>query len=462
MPATVDGNKKSGFIEMIWEQLDALTEESKQAALLKCTESEFDANAGAVTLDESYVNLADDKQVLRESIENRKLVQLPITVQRQLKAALDNVVKFERELAAGTDQVVNLVGAIEQVHVAVWQYRLGHMTEQLVGYETKSNQLKTLRRETTKMKEELNQGLELKQSVEELLAELTKRRDGINEELDKATTEAAALAKNAASTQKLSQDADAKLRAIQQSETASADSLARIKASHAEATKIEEGLTKFYQKVDETRTKVTKLDEDSQRLVKEQKEQVDKLVSRLNELEDKIADQIEKATGFSLFDSFLKRRDSLSKSKYIWAGAGLVFLLGLVILTLYLTKQPMDFNHVFWLRLAIAVPLGFALYFCLHQYSTERRLEEEYNFRANISTSLVPYKDIVKELVSEADYAKFIIETIEKVFTSPTDKVFADAEKNADMFSDKNLKKADTWLTMARKHLTIPGLPTPG
>lgn len=460
MPATLDDTQKSGLIESIWEALESLTDETRDAALAKCKEMEFDASSGLVSLDESYINLADAKLVLKDAVEHRKLIQLPITVQRNINASLDNIIKFQASLIAGENQVVNLTATIEKLHYELWVYRLGQMSDQLVGYETKSNQLKTLRRETSKLKEDLNTGLELKQSVEELLQDLTGRRDSLDSEIKKATDESATLTKSAAATQKLSQEADAKLRAIQQNETAAVEALARIKASHGEAAKIEEGLTKFFQKVDDTRTKITKLDEDAQTTVKQQKDEVDKLLARLAELEGKIASQIEKATGFSLFDSFLKRRDALAKTKYIWAGASVVALAGLVWLTIYLTSTPMDLNHIFWFRLAIAVPLGLAMYFCTTQYTTERRLEEEYNFRANISTSLVPYKEIVKDLASEEEYAKFMIATIEKVFTSPTERVFAEAEKNHDLFSDKNVKRVDSFLSMLKKHAAIPGLPT--
>lgn len=461
MPATLDSTNKSGLIESIWKLLESLTAEARDAAVVKCKENELDPEAGVVSLDESYINLADAKLLLKDSIESRKLIQLPITVQRKIKAILDNIVKFQTELANGEDQVSNLTGAIEQLHYELWASHLGQMSDQLVAYETKANQLKTLRRETTKLKDDLSAGLELKKSVEELLSDLAARRDGLDNEIKKATDETAALTKNATITQKLSQEADAKLRTILQSETAAAESLARIKSSHSEATKLEEGLSKFFQKVDDTRTKITKMDEDAQATVTQQKGEVDKLVARLAELESKIADQIEKATGFSLFDSFLKRRDALARTKYIWAVASLGALAGLIGLTFLLTSTPMDLNHVFWFRLAIAIPLGFALYFCTSQYKTERRLEEEYNFRANISTSLVPYKEIVKDLASEEEYAKFMIATIEKVFTSPTERVFAEAENNQDLFSEKNAKKVDTFLGTIRKHLNIPGLPAP-
>jgi hypothetical protein len=66
------------------------------------------------------------------------------------------------------------------------------------------------------------------------------------------------------------------------------------------------------------------------------------------------------------------------------------------------------------------------------QFSRERRLEEEYAFKANISISLDPYRKLVAELVDtddpadKAKYSDFVIESINRVFTSPTANSFED------------------------------------
>jgi hypothetical protein len=76
------------------------------------------------------------------------------------------------------------------------------------------------------------------------------------------------------------------------------------------------------------------------------------------------------------------------------------------------------------------------------QYSKERRLEEEYAFKSNISISLNPYQELVSKLVDEknkdelAKYTAFIIDSISKVYTSPTEKVF-DPEVKTPPLSDK-------------------------
>ena len=94
----------------------------------------------------------------------------------------------------------------------------------------------------------------------------------------------------------------------------------------------------------------------------------------------------------------------------------------------------------------MAIPLIYAITFCNLQYSRERRLEEEYAFKSNISISLVPYKDLVEKLVNKTNpaeiekFATFIMESVNKVFTSPTSKIF-DAEEKQPHLSNRALKQ---------------------
>ena len=61
------------------------------------------------------------------------------------------------------------------------------------------------------------------------------------------------------------------------------------------------------------------------------------------------------------------------------------------------------------------------------QYARERRLEEEYAFKSNISISLDPYQKLVAGLVDKAKpeelakYTAFVIDSANRVFTSPSE-----------------------------------------
>ena len=87
-------------------------------------------------------------------------------------------------------------------------------------------------------------------------------------------------------------------------------------------------------------------------------------------------------------------------------------------------------NYAYLAKLALSLPVIYAISFCSIQYGKERRLEEEYAFKASISVSLTPYQDLVDKLVDmkipeeRAKYTEFIIDSITSIFSSPTDKVY--------------------------------------
>jgi len=133
--------------------------------------------------------------------------------------------------------------------------------------------------------------------------------------------------------------------------------------------------------------------------------EIKRLVGQLDELEGRIRDAIERATGFTLFHSFQKRQLDIAKAKDFWAWA----LLASVLISLtasgvfiYSLRYVQVYNAAFYLKLSISLPLIYAIAFCNVQYARERRLEEEYAFKSNISISLDPYQKLVGNLVDKS------------------------------------------------------------
>jgi hypothetical protein len=166
-----------------------------------------------------------------------------------------------------------------------------------------------------------------------------------------------------------------------------------------------------------------------------------KLTTYLRELEDRINISIERATGYTLFHSFQTRQLELKTSKYLWAVALLACVAASILLSWFFIRSlgtAHEFNPLFVMKLSISLPVIFAITFCSVQYSKERRLEEEYAFKSNISISLEPYQKLVASLVNQGDeqekakYTAFIISSINRVFTSPTGLVFDSDDKGGE------------------------------
>jgi superoxide dismutase len=438
------------MIDKMWEILTTFTEESQKAALDQCAEKGFDITRGVVSLNESFINLTNAKSILVDAIEKRKLIQLPITVQKVLLNHLESISRSLTNLANGTDEVENLSNFIEQLNAAIWQYGLHGLSDELLGYTTKMNQLKAQEVVIADLRRDLQAALEEKGQLEAL----------VNSANDSVTKAASLLAEtdatkkkvddNLSSTTQATQTSSALLTTVQQNETTSTQLLASSKASNAEVLALEPKIKEFYGQIDEYRKKITSTTESAEKAVKTNKEATDELVKNLGLLEDQIKVQIQKATGFSLFHSFQTRQLELAASKKFWVWA----LVGLVAASLgvsiYVIQSTDVFDVAFYLKLSMSLPLIYAITFCTVQYARERKLEEEYAFKSNISISLVPYQELVQKLVNDEQegerqkFTAFIIDAITKVYTSPTDKVFDPDHKHKAPGGDplKQLEKA--------------------
>ena len=159
-------------------------------------------------------------------------------------------------------------------------------------------------------------------------------------------------------------------------------------------------------------------------------------MERLRGLEAQVDGAILRATGFSLFHSFQTRQEGLQRATRLWAYSGGICVVFSVICSLIFLFNMRYFpsgGSAIYYKISLSLPFIFAITFCALQYNRERRLEEEYAFKSNISISLKPYQQLVEEMVDKnnpeerAIYSKFIVDSIGRIFTSPTGLVFDSA-----------------------------------
>lgn len=155
------------MIEKIWEVLTTFSSEAQQKAISRCEELGFDQSRGVVSLSESYINLNSATNILKDAIEQNKLIQLPISIQNFLWTTLANIQKYQVSLASGADEVVNLCEAIEKLNTQIWQYGLHNLSEEVLGYQTKLNQIKALEVALKDANKELRKGIKLNASIEQ-------------------------------------------------------------------------------------------------------------------------------------------------------------------------------------------------------------------------------------------------------------------------------------------------------
>lgn len=412
----------------IQEELNKLTEEFLNASVKKAEEIGFDQNRGEISLSETYFNLIEIKNSLNESINKNRLTQLPISIQKNFLTWLIAITEKIGRLINGTDEIVNIVDAVESLYVHYYYSRLETFTDEHLGYTTRLNQLKHLITEASKLRNEINNGLEMKVRLESLLLESHSNSSEMKAQLESAVSNTEFIKSEKAKATELIQELNTIAVTISSNEKIVADLLAEVRINSNSIKTVQKESDQFSNEIAGIRENVQNLEKQARETLDEHKNNTNEIVEELQSLELQIKDQIQKATGFSLFHSFQTRQTEIGKNKWIWLLTITILLLGVMGLTVWISVQHKTYDTAFYLKTSLSLPLIFGISFCAVQYSRERKLEEEYAFKSNISISLIPYKDLIENVSTTPEekerYTTFMIESISRVFTSPTEAVF--------------------------------------
>ncbi len=518
------------------------------AALKKCKELGFDTDRGIVPLQETFINLSSARFLLEDAIENQKLIQLPITVQKEILLNLQSVSKSVQGLTAGTDEVVNVTTSVESLNTSIWKYGLHNLSDQVLGYEKKLNQVKILEVQLSKAISELDAARKAAEKAEVAAKDIEQRKADATAVLEDVKQISETSTKLLEQTKSAEASVSALHLTVQQQEKQSGELTSHIKTSNNELVALDASIRKFYGEVEEYRNKINKTSEEAaelirasgagfEKLVGETKmkveaaieslhktevsvtdeltkkvlahisktedsfakmaadaqsssaafqkecdaklqatlaedtaattklvdasgaklqslekqlnerssetieanqEKTSKLIEDLAKLENTIREQIQQATGFTLFGAFQARQNQIAGSKKVWAGIILVLVVISAGVTAWIAHEAKDYrvsDVALWVKLSLTIPLGFAIAFCTVQYNRERRLEEEYAFKSSISVSLNPYRDLIHSMLEkdgttdQTRYTQFVIDSVSNVFTPPTDKIFENEKK---------------------------------
>ncbi len=429
-------------IEIIWQQLDSLSDVLLDSLEPKCLELNFDPESGITSLREAVINVKNIRNFLRDAVVKQKLIQLPLTIQNELSTQLSVVAKYAISIDSGNNELVNFGAAADRLMVISWQYNLHNLSEQVVGYLEKSNQLKQLEIETTELRGKLLKALKTKERIEQLQAHAESVDNAVTEyfvKLQARNTEADGIVKQIGD---FSQRANAVLATAQQTDTTLAHLQAASKSREAEIAAVQARILEFSKSIDVYNSQINETSVFADTTIVRNNDKTIELIAKLEGLEGQIKDAIERATGYSLFNSFSIRQGQLAATKNQWRWILLSLVILSVAATLLVGFTTDVFNIAFYIKLAISIPLGYSIGFCTLQYSRERKLEEEYAFKANISISLVPYKDLVEKMINpnsaeeRVKYTSFLIDAIKEVYSPPKSgtsdggsEAFADPEK---------------------------------
>jgi hypothetical protein len=127
----------------LWRVATTLTPEAQDAAVRKCVELGFDPNRGHIQLEETLINLSEARDIIIDAVKKNKVNQLPRKLQLSLLAQLNLASDELTGLTNGKDTVIALEAAVEELTASIWNFQLHNLSGELLGYQTKMNQLKT-------------------------------------------------------------------------------------------------------------------------------------------------------------------------------------------------------------------------------------------------------------------------------------------------------------------------------
>ncbi len=227
-------------------------------------------------------------------------------------------------------------------------------------------------------------------------------------------------------------DIEVSVSKIDKLNTEAINSNSKIKQIEADSVVFKETVEEYIENMQETTKNINEHLTDCQ-------DKTDKVFKKNDDLTNQIEEQLQKATGISLFHTFQKRKEDLEKTQAWWLVGVIVSTVALIIISLkimgslqYLpTNTPIDWFKDVILKFTLSMPILYLLYFFTDRYTKTRRLIEEYAFKSTISLALKPYFDLIKGLDGEEEEKdkNFLIAVIGNIFTTPTDKVFRTTEK---------------------------------
>lgn len=154
-------------------------------------------------------------------------------------------------------------------------------------------------------------------------------------------------------------------------------------------------------------------------------------ISEYKNLKESISTQLGELSGKILSLEFKNRANNLESSlekwleKLTWGTLFLVAIAVVAALWQYLSQD--DFYSVgLVVKSIVALPVLYYVIFCNIQYAKDKRMLEEYAFKGAVSHSLDAHLKIIKQDLPDtpedkSKYTVFLIETIQKIYTSPDD-----------------------------------------
>jgi uncharacterized phage infection (PIP) family protein YhgE len=226
-----------------------------------------------------------------------------------------------------------------------------------------------------------------------------------------------------------SNDILAGIRTVQQ-ESQTSNTAIKSAADEVSTTKdsVSQAKAQVDQEKDEILAQKTRINEEISKLdAAENKFQ--ELLKTVEEVKVETGKQLAVVTGGTLAESFHERQQQLRKVSLIWLAVLAVATVGAVIIGWFIIDMVLKSGTSdiikSLLRLAVTIPIFFAIFFSSSSFRRERELEEEYAFKSSVARSLAAYQKLLRDELPEGSneqIMQFITNSINNIYSSPTER----------------------------------------
>ncbi len=185
---------------------------------------------------------------------------------------------------------------------------------------------------------------------------------------------------------------------------------------------------------------------------KERSSSIVEIEDKIAGFEKKIVEQLGRASSGVLANAFYERQNEVEaevsrwRKNLYWSTC----LLVVVGISFFAYSFWASFDYQFLLKITVSLPLIYSVWFSSRQYERERKIVEQYSFKAAKAKSLSAFSKIVKECSEGSDGSlstqNFVISSVSGIYDAPN------LEYEKDSFpSEKILKVAKELSSLSKK-----------
>lgn len=382
--------------------------------------------------EDSYKDLEYIIDVINATIKKDNLFEkiTSYTTRNAIIPILNNINTYIINIKGGTNQVTTFIQNVETLKDKIDVYKLDIALKRLPQYYNKLDDINYLKRRYSALIKELKKAEKIKKNTEVIVDTITK----FYEQTDSSAGEIEEIQNRIVS---IKQDIEERYEQIKIHDKNIAD-------YEIQSRQNKDGIIEFFTQIDDYKDKMDTSLSSSDTILEQFKKDISlsldenryntELIINTNEsIQKNIFDLLGKAIGTNLYKSFKEKVKWMRWQSLAW----LLLLIGSIVFISIIGKDVIKIlgellnngqnNNVglsFYLKSTLIFPAIYTIYFSAAQFKNTNKLLEEYEFKSAVAVVLHYFKDQVEKAKDDDNTQDFLIRSIEKIFESPTDKVF--------------------------------------